>query len=77
MLRILFLFLCLLQLSDAKESLYVNFPKDFPSHQVQSPFGEELIHLIDGAQKEIVFAIYGLREQSDILEALQRAKKEV
>lgn len=77
MLRILFLFLCLFHFSDAKESLYVNLPKDFPSHQVQSPFGEALIHLIDGAQKEIVFAIYGLREQGDILEALQRAKKEV
>lgn len=75
MLRILFLILCLFHFSDAKESLYVNLPKDFPSHKVQSPFGEELIHLIDGAQKEIVFAIYGLREQSDILEALQRAKK--
>ena len=75
MLRILFLFLCLFHLSDAKESLYVNLPKDLPSHQVQSPFGEELIHLIDGAQKEIVFAIYGLREQNDILEALKKAKK--
>ena len=75
MLRILFLILCLLHFSDAKESLYVNLPKDFPSHKVQSPFGEELIHLIDGAQKEIVFAIYGLREQSDILDALKKAKK--
>ena len=67
----LFLFLLLTNVN-AKESLYVNIPQDFPHQNSATTFGDELIALIDASKEEIVFAIYGLRSQEDILAALIR-----
>lgn len=70
----LFLFLLLITVN-AKESLYVNIPQASPHQHSATTFGKELIALIDASKEEIVFAIYGLRSQEDILAALLRAKK--
>ena len=59
----------------AKENLYLHFPSELPSHKTQTSFGIELIRLINNAQSEIKFAIYGLRGQEEILQALILAKK--
>jgi len=59
----------------AKESLYLHIPSSLPSNTTNTSFGKELIKLIDNAQDEISFAIYGLRGQNDVLEALIQAKK--
>jgi phosphatidylserine/phosphatidylglycerophosphate/cardiolipin synthase-like enzyme len=59
----------------AKESLYLHFPSELPSTNTQTSFGIELIRLINNAQHEIKFAIYGLRGQEEILKALMLAKK--
>lgn len=59
----------------AKEQLYVHVPSPLPSSATNTSFGRELLALIDGAKEEISFAIYGLREQDTVLEALLRAKK--
>jgi len=59
----------------AKENLYVHFPNELPSIKTQTSFGIELIRLISNAKSEIKFAIYGLRGQEEILQALILAKK--
>lgn len=59
----------------AKENLYLHFPSELPSHKTQTSFGIELIRLINNAESEIKFAIYGLRGQEEILQALILAKK--
>jgi len=59
----------------AKEQLFVHMPSALPSIATNTSFGKELLMLINGAKDEISFAIYGLREQEEILEALLRAKK--
>lgn len=60
---------------DAKEYLYTHFPSNYPSKNVQTKAGKELTTLINNSKSEIVFAIYGLRDQNEILEALLKAKK--
>ena len=59
----------------AKETLYLNYPTALPSEKTTTSFGKELIKLIKNAKDEIVFAIYGLRGQDEILNALIEAKK--
>lgn len=59
----------------AKEQLFVHVPSALPSISTNTSFGKELLVLIEGAKDEISFAIYGLREQDAVLEALLRAKK--
>ena len=72
------LLLCLLILNAniyAKEFLYLQIPSDLPSKKINSPFGKKLLELINNAKYEIDFAIYGLRGQDTILEALKNAQK--
>jgi len=59
----------------AKDTLYLNYPSHHPKQTAHSTFGKELIKLINNSKKEISFAIYGLRGQDDILQALINAKK--
>ena len=59
----------------AKESLYLHIPSSLPSTNTTTSFGKELIKLIDNAKDEISFAIYGLRGQDNILEALIAAQE--
>lgn len=59
----------------AKESLFLNLPGEYPSKKSEASFGKELINLINQSQKNIQFAIYGLRGQDEILQALIDAKK--
>lgn len=73
--RFLTIFITLILFLDAKESLYLNLPSDYPSKKTETSFGKELIRLINQSQKEIHFAIYGLRGQDEILQALIDAKK--
>ena len=56
-------------------SLYFNTPLSYPHTKSSTSFGDKLKELIDNSKKEICFAIYGFREQNDILEALINAKK--
>ena len=59
----------------AKDSLYLNIPTKQPSKKVNTTFGYELLNLIDESKEEICFAIYGVRGQDGIIEALLRAKR--
>lgn len=59
----------------AKEQLFIHVPSALPSTATNTSFGKELLTLINDSKKEISFAIYGLREQEEILEALLRAKR--
>ncbi len=59
----------------AKESLYLHIPSSLPSTKTDTSFGKELIKLIDSAEDEISFAIYGLRGQNEILQALINAQE--
>ena len=59
----------------AKETLYLQVPSTLPSTSIKTSFGEELVKLIDNAQYEISFAIYGLRGQDEILKALMDAQE--
>lgn len=59
----------------AREQLFVHVPSALPSALTNTSFGKELLALIDDAKEEISFAIYGLREQDTVLEALLRAQK--
>jgi len=61
--------------ANAKEHLYTHIPSNFPSQNINTSFGKELIKLIDNSTNEISFAIYGLRGQDEIFLALQRAKE--
>ena len=45
-----------------------------PLESTASPIGSRLIHLIKGAERSIEFAIYGLRNQPEIIRALESAK---
>jgi len=74
MIKIVFILFLALSLS-AKEYLYTHIPSDLPSKQANTSFGKELIELINNSENEICFAIYGLRGQDDLLNALLRAKK--
>jgi phosphatidylserine/phosphatidylglycerophosphate/cardiolipin synthase-like enzyme len=56
-------------------SLYFNTPLSYPHTKSSTSFGDKLKELINNSKKEICFAIYGFREQNDILEALINAKK--
>jgi len=59
-----------------KESLYVHVPSPLPSQSARmTSYGDELLKLIDGAKKEIHFAIYGIRGQDDIVQVLLVAQK--
>lgn len=60
---------------NAKEYLYTHIPSELPSKEATTSFGKELINLIKNSKNEICFAIYGLREQNDVLEALINAQK--
>lgn len=71
----LFLIFFLIIVLNAKENLYVQIPSALPSTSINTSFGEELIKLIEKAQEEISFAIYGLRGQDEILKALVEAKE--
>lgn len=62
-------------LLSAKEYLYIHIPSDLPSQKVATSFGKKLLSLIENSQNEICFAIYGLRGQNEILEALVNAQK--
>jgi phosphatidylserine/phosphatidylglycerophosphate/cardiolipin synthase-like enzyme len=68
----IFLYICF---GIAKESLYLNIPKKLPSTTINTPFGFELLKLIQNSKSEISFAIYGLRGQNQILQALIEAQK--
>lgn len=59
---------------NAKEYLYTHIPSELPSKQASTFFGKELINLINNSEDEICFAIYGLRGQDDVLQALIEAK---
>ena len=59
----------------AKESLYLHMPSSLPSTDINTVFGKELIKLIENAEDEILFAIYGLRGQDNILQALIEAQE--
>jgi len=59
----------------AKESLYLHVPNYLPSTNINTSFGKELVKLIENAENEISFAIYGLRSQNNILQALIEAQK--
>lgn len=59
----------------AKEVLYLNYPSNSPSSQTKTHFGKELINLINDTKTEIHFAIYGLRKQDEVLQALIQATK--
>jgi len=59
----------------AKESLYLHIPSAFPSSSTNTSFGKELVKLIKNAENEISFAIYGLRGQNNILQALIEAQE--
>jgi phosphatidylserine/phosphatidylglycerophosphate/cardiolipin synthase-like enzyme len=59
----------------AKESLYLHTPSSLPSTNINTSFGKELVKLIKNAENEISFAIYGLRGQDDVLQALIEAQK--
>ncbi|MBE0515129.1 phospholipase D-like domain-containing protein [Sulfurimonas sp.] len=71
--RLLFLLFAVVLI--AKEQLFVHVPSPLPSSATNTSFGRELLVLIDDAKEEISFAIYGLRGQDAVLEALIRAKK--
>ncbi len=71
---ILLLLFFVVSIIDAKEYLYTNVPNDLPSNIVNTTFGKELVNLINNSKEEISFAIYGLRGQDDVLEALINAK---
>ena len=58
----------------AKETLYLNYPTALPSQTTTTTFGKELVTIINSAEDEIVFAIYGIRGQDEILNALINAK---
>ena len=58
----------------SKEYLYLNIPTDLPHTNTITSFGKELVKLIDNAQHKINFAIYGLRGQDEVLQALIDAK---
>lgn len=73
MIKIVFILFLALILS-AKEYLYTHVPSDLPSHKVNTSFGKELINLIKNSEDEICFAIYGIRGQDDVLEALINAQ---
>ena len=73
--RILTLLIALIFTLQAKETLYLNLPSAYASKKTETSFGKELIRLINQSQKEIQFAIYGLRGQDEILLALIDAKK--
>ena len=68
---ILLLSLCL----NAKDYLYTHIPGFLPTKEVNTSFGKELINLINNSEDEIRFAVYGLRGQDDILQALLNAQK--
>ena len=55
--------------------LYFNMPQNKPSSTTSTKFGERLILLIDNATNSIDFAIYGFRNQNNILNALIKAQK--
>lgn len=59
----------------ARETLYLQIPTALPSTSINSSFGEELVKLIENAEHEISFAIYGLRGQDTILKALMDAQE--
>jgi phosphatidylserine/phosphatidylglycerophosphate/cardiolipin synthase-like enzyme len=68
--------LCILTLTlFAKETLYLNFPQPHLHASSHTTFGKELVVLIKNSKKSIFFAIYGLRAQNDILQALINAQK--
>ena len=73
--KMIVLSILIIALLNAKESLYLNFPQDYPSQQTGTSFGKELIRLINSTQHDIHFAIYGLRAQDEILQALINAKQ--
>ena len=62
---------------DTRIELLFNSPISFdsPKKQSSSKVGKSLLNLIDGANNTIHFAIYGMRNQPRILDALIRAKK--
>jgi len=72
--KILFFLIISLYLN-AKEILYLQIPSNLPSKNINSPFGKKLLELINNAKYEIDFAIYGLRRQNQILQALIKAQK--
>lgn len=75
MIKIVFILIFALFLN-AKEYLYTHIPSKLPSSTVNTSFGKELINLINKSKNEINFAIYGLRGQDDVLQALIEAQKE-
>ncbi len=58
----------------AKEYLYTHIPSELPSKKAITSFGKQLISLIENSEDEILFAIYGLRGQNDILKALIKSQ---
>jgi len=74
MIRFILLVIVALTLG-AKEMLYLNYPSSLPSKKTQTSFGKELIKLIESSKKDISFAIYGLRGQDEVLQALKNAQK--
>ena len=68
--------LCIITLSlYSDDILYLNIPKELPSNNTNSTFGNKLKKLIKEARFSIDFAIYGLYNQNDILQALIEAQK--
>jgi len=59
----------------AKESLYLHVPSSLPSTNINTSFGKELVKLIENAENEISFAIYGLRGQNNVLQVLIEAQE--
>lgn len=59
----------------ANDALYLNTPKKLPSNNTVTSFGTKLIDYINQSKDSIQFAIYGLRGQDEILQALIKAKQ--
>lgn len=73
---IYFLFPCAAIAADGSVRLLLNEPGfDRPQCSAKSPAGKELLGRINAARVSIDFAIYGIRNQPDVFEALVAAKK--
>ena len=72
----LFLISCGSDIEETPIELLFNSPHllDSPSEESSSAAGRSLIDLINGANHSIYFAIYGIRNQPEVLNALLQAK---
>lgn len=61
-------------LSNTSISILYNSPIDSsPSKEANSPIGKALVNVISGAKKSLDIAIYGIRHQEDVFQAVEEA----